>query len=315
MDRLEAMSILIAAVEAGSLSAASRKLGTPLPTVSRKVSELESRLNTRLLVRSTRKLSLTDAGVAYLAACKRILEQVEEAERAASGEYIAPRGELIVTAPIAFGRLHVQPLVNEFLAIFPDVNIRLVLSDRNAHLFDEHIDLAVRIGALPDSSMVATRVGSVRRVVCGSPQYFAGRGIPKTPKDLSAHAAVTFDILESTTFWNFFEPGSKVPQSVPIHSRLSVNLAQAAIEAAIAGVGMTRVFSYQAAQAIEDRTLEIVLTAFEPEPVPINLVHAGQGLLPLKMRSFLDFMVPRLRTRLALPVLDKSKSRKAQISP
>lgn len=310
MDRLEAMSILIAAVETGSLSAASRKLGAPLPTVSRKISELEARLNTRLLIRSTRKLALTDAGVAYVAACKRILEQVEDAERAVSGEYITPKGALIVTAPIGFGRLHIQPLLNEFLAIFPQVNVRLVLSDRNAHLFDEHIDLAVRIGALPDSSMVATRVGVVRRVVCGSPAYFAGHGIPKTPTELSSHAVVNFDILESATVWNFVEPGSKALLPVPIRPRQSVNLAQAAINAAVASVGVTRVFSYQVAQDVEDRKLQIVLAAFEPEPVPVNLIHVGQGLLPLKVRSFLDFVVPRLRELLA-PAPMKSKSKNA----
>ena len=179
MDRLEAMSILVAAVEAGSFSAASRKLGVPLPTVSRKVAELEARLNTRLLVRSTRKLALTDAGAAYFAACKRILEQVGDAETEASGEYVTPKGDLVITAPIVFGRLHVLPTVSDFLASFPDINVRMVLSDRNVKLVDDHIDLAVRIGALPDSSLIATRVGSVRRVVCGSPRYFAAHGTPR----------------------------------------------------------------------------------------------------------------------------------------
>src|SRR6185295_18734354 len=186
MDRLEAMSILVAVVETGTLSAASRKLGVPLPTISRKVSELETHLATRLLVRSTRKLTLTDAGTSYVKACKRILEQVGDAERAATGEYSAPKGDLIITAPIVFGRLHVLPVINEFLAGFSEIDVRLMLSDRNVHLIDDHIDLAVRIGALPDSSLIATRVGAVRRVVCGSPAYFAGRGVPKKATDLSA---------------------------------------------------------------------------------------------------------------------------------
>lgn len=155
MDRLEAMTIFIAAVEAGSLSAASRRLGVPLPTVSRKVADLEAHLNTRLLVRSTRKLALTDAGAAYLAASKSILEQVGDAERAVSGEYVTPKGDLVIAAPIVFGRLHVLPVVNTFLATFPDINVQMVLSDRNADLIGDHIDMAVRIGALPDSSMVA----------------------------------------------------------------------------------------------------------------------------------------------------------------
>jgi DNA-binding transcriptional LysR family regulator len=294
MDRLEAMSILIAAAETGSLTAASRKLGAPLPTVSRKVSDLEAHLNARLLIRSTRKLTLTDAGGAYVAACKRILEQVGDAERAASGEYSAPKGDLVVTAPIVFGRLHVLPRINEFLATFPEINVRLLLSDRNVHLIDDHVDLAVRIGLLPDS-MVATRVGFVRYVVCASPAYLAAHGTPKVPEDLSALACVTFDSQTSSTAWNFAPVDSRAERAVPIHSRLAVNTAEAAIDAAIAGVGITRILSYQAAQAVAEGKLQIMLADYEAEPLPINLVHVGQGLLPLKTRAFLDFVAPRIR--------------------
>src|ERR1700676_3464640 len=177
MDRLESMSILVAAVDAGSLSAAARRLGTPLATVSRKVSELEAHLKTRLLTRSSRKLALTDAGRSYSEACKRILEDVGEAERAASGEYSAPKGDLIITAPIVFGRLHVLPIAMEFLKAYPDIDIRIVLADRLVNLLEDHIDLAVRIGELPDSSLVATRVGAIRRVACASPAYLAVHGI------------------------------------------------------------------------------------------------------------------------------------------
>ena len=179
MDRLEAMSLLLTVVEAGSLSAASRKLGVPLPTVSRKISELEAHLNTRLLTRSTRKNALTDSGAAYLAAARRILDEVGEAERAASGEHAAPRGDLVITAPVVFGRLHVLPVIAEFLTQWPEINVRLVLADRNLHLIDDHIDIAVRIGALADSALVSTRVGVVRSVVCGSPAYFAAHGAPE----------------------------------------------------------------------------------------------------------------------------------------
>jgi DNA-binding transcriptional LysR family regulator len=298
MDRLEAMSVLVAAVETGSLSAAGRKLRTPLPTISRKVSELEAHLGTRLLIRSTRRLTLTDAGAAYVAACRRILEQVGEAERAAAGEYNAPRGELIVTAPLAFGRLHVLPVVDDFLAMFPEINVRLVLADRNVHLIDDDIDMAVRIGALPDSGMVATRVGFMRRVVCGSPAFFASHGTPQAPEDLSSLDCVTFEALSSVTEWQF-----RTERAVPVRSRLSVNTAEAAIDAAVAGVGVTRVLSYQAARAVQDGRLQIVLTAFEPEPAPVHLVHAAQGTLPLKMRGFLDFAAPRLRQALAPTLL------------
>src|SRR5712691_7781415 len=176
MDRLESMSTLLAAVEAGSLSAASRKLGMPLATVSRKVSELEAHLRTRLLHRTSRRLALTDAGRSYVAACRRILDDIDAAERAATGEYSAPRGDLIIAAPIVFGRLHVLPIVIEFLKTYSDIDIRMALADRVINLFEEQVDVAVRIGELPDSSLIATRVGLIRRVVCGSPAYFAARG-------------------------------------------------------------------------------------------------------------------------------------------
>ena len=185
MDRLEAMSILLAVVDAGSLSAAARGLGTPLATVSRKVSELETHLGTRLLNRSSRRIALTEAGRSYVEACKRILEDVEEAERSASGEYSAPRGELIITAPIVFGgRVESSPIVIEFLAAYREIDVRIMLADRVANLLEDDVDLAVRIGELPDSSLVATRVGSMRRVICGSPGYFPERGMPTTPGEL-----------------------------------------------------------------------------------------------------------------------------------
>jgi DNA-binding transcriptional LysR family regulator len=306
MDRLESMSVLVAAVEAGSLSAAARRLGTPLATVSRKVSELEAHLRTRLLNRSSRKLTLTDAGLSYIAACKRILEDVGEAERAAAGEYSAPKGDLIITAPIVFGRLHVLPVAMAFLTAYPDIDIRIVLADRLVNLLEDHVDLAVRIGALPDSSLVATRIGAIRRVVCGSPPYFSARGTPKDPAELGRHDCITFEGLSSPHAWDFTiaKPkvsGSKASRSsasVPIHSRLVVNTAEAAIDAAVAGVGITRVLSYQIANAMQAGALAVVLEKFEPEPSPVSLVYAGQGLLPLKLRAFLDFAAPRLKARL-----------------
>ncbi len=297
MDRLEAMSILITAVDAGSLSAAARQLRTPLATVSRKVSELEARLKTRLLNRSSRKLTLTDAGRSYVQACRRILEEVGEAERAASGEYGAPKGDLIITTPIVFGRLHVLPVVTAFLAAFPDIDIRMVQADRVVNLLEDRIDLAVRIGALPDSSLLATRVGSLRRVICASPAYLAARGRPKRPDDLGAHACITFEGMTTPDAWRF--KAGKTEQSVAIHSRLIVNTAEAAIDAAIAGAGFTRVLSYQAADAVRAGRLHIVLAQFEPPPWDVSLVHAGGRLLPLKVRAFLDFAAPRLKDRLS----------------
>ncbi len=297
MDRLEAMTLLVAAVEAGSLSAAGRKLGAPLPTVSRKISELEAHLGTRLLTRSTRSLSLTDAGEAYIAACRRILEQVGDAERAAAGEYRTPKGDLVVTAPLVFGRLHVLPVVTDFLAAFPDIDVRLSLSDRNVHLIDDHIDLAVRIGPLADSALIATNVGSERRITCGSPAFFARHGTPKSPQDLSGLPVISFDTFAPATSWSFAVSGAKGERDIPVHARLSVNTAEAAVDAAVAGIGVTRILFYQAASAIAAGTLRPVLTEFESAPTPVNLVHAGQGLLPQKTRAFLDFAAPRIRAR------------------
>jgi DNA-binding transcriptional LysR family regulator len=297
MDRLEAMSILLAVVEAGSLSAAARRLGAPLATVSRKVSDLETHLRTRLLNRSSRRITLTDAGRSYVEACKRILEDVEEAERSASGEYTAPKGDLTITAPIVFGRVHVLPIVVAFLAAYPEIDVRIILADRIANLLEDHIDLAVRIGELPDSSLVATRVGLIRRVVCGSPAYFAERGMPSGPEELGGHECITFEGLMSARLWTFRAGRSEV--AVPIHSRLIVNTAEAAIDAAIAGIGVTRVLSYQIAHAARAGTLALVLEAFEPAPWPVSLVYAGQGRLPLKLRVFLDFAAPRLKASLS----------------
>ena len=296
MDRLEAMSTLMAAVETGSLSAASRKLGMPLATVSRKVAELESYLRTRLLNRTSRRLTLTDAGISYVAACSRILAEIEEAEQVAMGEYRSPRGSLAITAPVVFGRLHVLPIALAFLKAYPEINIQITFADRVFNLLEEHVDLALRIGELPDNRLIAARLGTVRLVTCASPAYFAERGTPEKPSDLAQHDCVTFAGLMLSGAWNFRSGKSEL--TVPIRSRLSVNTAEAAIDAAIASVGVTRVLSYQVASAVRASSLAITLRDFEPEPWPVNLVHSGPSLLPLKVRAFLDFATPRLRARL-----------------
>lgn len=297
MDRLDAMTVFYTAVETGSLSAAGRKLGMPLATVSRKITELEAHLKARLLARSTRRISLTDAGHDYLVACKRILEDVAEAERIASGEFTEPRGDLVITAPIVFGRLHVLPVIAEFLKVYPEVDVRLVQGDRIVNLIEEHVDLAVRIGELPDSSLTATRVGTIRRVVCASTDYVRRQGTPQAPADLGGHHCISFDMLSEPGLWQFPIDGKEVP--VRVHSRLIVNTAEAAIAAAIAGVGLTRVLSYQIEDAHRAGLLETVLTAYEPAPLPVSLVYAGQRRLPLKLRAFIDYATPRFREQLA----------------
>lgn len=296
MDRIDAMTTLIAAVDGGSLSAASRNLGMPLATVSRKVSELEAHLRTKLVIRTSRKLMLTEPGRAYVAASRRILEEIDETERAASGEYGAPQGHLTITAPIMFGRLHVEPVVLAFLQAYPDIQARLILADHVVNLVDDHIEVAIRIGRLPDSAMVATRLGTIRRVACASPDYLARRGTPETLEMLADHDCVMFEGLYSSTVWNF-GCGERAA-AVPIKPRFAVNTADAAIAAAVAGTGITRVLSYQVADALAAGELRLVLEPFEPEPLPVHLVYPAQSLLPLKLRAFLDFSAPRLKALL-----------------
>jgi len=290
------MSIFLEAVDTGSLSAAGRRLGIPLATVSRKISDLEAHLKIRLLLRGGRKLILTDAGRSYVAACKRIVEDVAEAERIAAGEYRAPTGELVISAPLVLGRVHVVPIVADFLKAYADIQVRLFLSDRVVNLVEDHVDLAVRIGSLPDSSLIATRVGLSHFVVSASPAYLAERGTPQTPADLAAHNCITLETVLSGDRWDFEQ--DHTTSSVVIHPRLKANTAEAVIDAAIAGLGVARTMSYPIVQAVAAGALQIVLRDYEPPPVPISLVYPSQRLLPQKLRAFLDFAAPRLRARI-----------------
>jgi DNA-binding transcriptional LysR family regulator len=299
MDRLEAMTILLRVLDRGSFSAASRDLGMPLATVSRKVNELETHLGTKLLVRTTRKVALTDAGAIYVASARRIVDEIDETERVAAGEFHVPRGEFVLTAPLFFGRLHVLPIVTEFLAAYPEINVRLLLSDRNLHLIEHHVDMAVRIGPLPDSTMVTTRVGSMRTVVCASPKLLGGQGVPKSPQDVARLPCVNFEFLSPSSAWPFRLQNAQGIADVSIRPRLSVTTAEAAVWAASQGVGATRVFHYQCADALRDDSLRIILADFEVEPLPVHLLHAGRGALPTKTRFFLDFAARHLRARLS----------------
>lgn len=301
MDRLEAMSILVRVAETGSFSAASRQLRIPLATVSRKVGELESHLGTKLLTRTTRKVALTDAGTVYIASAKRILEQVQETEQVAAGEFHQPRGELLLTAPVLCGRLHILPLVTEFLVAYPDIHVRLVLSDQNLHLIDDHVDVALRIGPLPDSHIVATRIGSMRTVVCANPQLLASHGTPREPMGLIALPCISFDFLSPPPSWSFRSDTAKAVTEVPIAPRLSVSTAEAAVWAAAQGIGVTRVLHYQCAAALGNGSLQIILPDFELDPLPVHLIHARRGALPSKTRAFIDFATSRLKQQLASP--------------
>lgn len=298
MDRFEAMSILVTVAEQGSFSAASRTMNIPLATVSRKVSDLEALLGARLLTRTTRKLTLTDAGESYVSAARRILEQVNDVEREVAGEFVAPRGELVLTAPLLFGRLHVLPVVTEFLAMFPDINVRLHLGDRNANLIEDHIDMAVRIGRLPDSSMVATTIGSMRTVTCASPSFLASRGTPETPEAMAGYPCIAIDTPMPVPAWTFYSQQLNSTIDVPITPRLQVTTPEAALDAAERGVGFARLLFYQAADAIANQRLKVVLESYELPPAPVSLLHLSRVRMPLKMRCFLDFAVPRLKQAL-----------------
>jgi DNA-binding transcriptional LysR family regulator len=270
-----------------------------VPTLTRKITDLEEQLGTQLLLRSTRKLTLTDAGIAYVESARRILELVDEQERQAVGEFIAPRGELVISAPVLFARLHVLPVILEFLALYPEINVRLLQSDRNADLIGDQVDLAVRVGRLPDSGMIATQVCSMRTVVCASPAFLARQGAPQSPEDLARMPCVVFNGPRLSPNWRFRMPGSDGYTTIAIKPRLQVATPDAAAQAAIRGVGFAYLFDYHVADAVKAGELDIVLQAFEVETIPVNLVHVPRGQMPIKLRRFIDFAVPRLRESLS----------------
>ncbi|MBS0562405.1 MAG: LysR family transcriptional regulator [Proteobacteria bacterium] len=298
MDRLDAMATLLAVVDTGSFSAASRKIRVPVTTVSRRVAELEAHLRTKLLQRTTRKVTLTDAGAPYVAVCRRVIEQLEEAERTAAGEYQSPRGDLTVTAPLVFGRMHLVPVIAEFMAQYPDIRLSCRFSDRFLPLQDEHIDVAIRVGRLPDSAWRVRRLGSIRHIVCGSPDYLERRGVPETLPDLRAHDCIAFHGFDPPGHWAF--QTAPEPTAVPIHSRIVLDTVESVIDAGIAGMGLIRPFSYHVRPALRAGLLREVLAAFATPDVPVHIMHAGEAMVPLKVRAFIDFCVPRLQARLAV---------------
>ncbi|MFC0241568.1 LysR family transcriptional regulator [Rhodopseudomonas telluris] len=296
MDRFEAMAVLLAVVDAGSLSAGARRLHAPLATVSRKVSELEKHLGVRLVLRTSRGLTLTEEGRGFVSASRRILDELDAAERQAAGDYGALRGGLHVTAPIAFGERYLLPIALEFLKEQPEINLRLTLADRQVSLTDEQIDVALRIGHLADSALIVTRVGTVRRVLCASPAYLARRGTPQQPDDLAEHDGISFQGFATAPEWRY--RGDSPAFGVDPRPKLAVNTTEAAIQAAVAGVGIIRALSYQVLDQLRDGQLQELLPEFAPEPLPVNLIHAPAFPLPRKVRSFLDWTVPRLRARM-----------------
>ena len=293
MDRVESVAIFVEVAERRSFAAAARRLARSAAAVTRAVGELETRLGVRLLNRTTRAVSLTEAGDRFLAGARRVLADFEEIERAAAGEGAAPRGELRITAPILFGRLHALPIVTEFLDRFAEVSVALSLIDRPVDLVEEGLDVAVRIGALAESSAVATRVGTVRRIVVASPGYVTQHGTPLSPGDLGAHAVIAFS--GGADHWVFRNEQRET--SIAIRPRLAVTTAAAALDAVGAGFGIARVLSYQAAADISRGSLLRLLAPYEGDELPIHLLYPGGRHPPPKLRAFLDFAKPRLRRR------------------
>jgi DNA-binding transcriptional LysR family regulator len=294
MDRLGSMSILVTVSEAGSLSAAAQRLNMPLTTVSRKIADLERHLKTQLLTRSSRKITLTDAGRSYVAACRRILDDVVEAERIATGEYTVPKGELNITAPIVLGRLYLVPVLSDFLQAYPEIDARLTLADRLVNLTEEGVDAALRVGDMPDSALVATRIGTIHRALAASPGYLKSRGTPQSPADLVKHDRIGVQGFTGPGFWSIAGDAE-----VPTRYRLIVNSTDAACEAAKAGLGIISVFSHHVVSSFQDGNLVPVLPDFERTTLPLSLVRASGGYLPIKLRAFLDFVTPNLKMRLA----------------
>lgn len=293
------MEAFVAAVDHGSLSRAAHALGRSVTAVSRAITFLEERLANKLLVRTTRALKVTDAGERYLAVCRRVLSELADAEARADSASLAPRGVLTVTAPVQFGSLHVRPVVETYLANCPDVQVRLLLLDRVVNVVDEGIDVAVRIAQLPDSSLVASSVGTTKRVVCASPAYLKRHGKPTVPKDLTEHRCIGFTALMPTETWSFAAgPDGGRAKQVKIRPVLTVNTAQAAIASAVAGVGVTCALCYQVTDLLRAKALTQILTEYEPDPLPVHLVSAARGATSAKVAAFMALATPALRAAL-----------------
>jgi DNA-binding transcriptional LysR family regulator len=300
MDRFQEMQVFAAVAQDQGFSAAARRLGLSAASVTRAVAALEKRIGTPLLTRTTRSVHLSEAGQRYLEDCRRILAEVQEAEDSAAGSHAQPRGQLTITAPVLFGELFVTPLIVDFLTQFPDVTINALLVDRVVNVVEEGIDVAVRIGELPDSNQHAIRVGEVRRVVCVSPAFLAVHGRPSHPQELAQRPVIATSATGQLRSWPFLEGGE--PISVRTDPRLVVTANQAAITAACLGLGYTRVLSYQVANKVAAGDLEIVLANFEMPPLPIHVVYQGGRKAAARIRSFVDFTVKALREHPALQV-------------
>ncbi len=294
MDRFHALNVFVKVAELKGFAAAARHLNMSPPTVTRMVSMLEDSLGIRLFVRTTRSVMLTDSGQRFFEDARRILADLEEAERAAFGSYAEPTGELSVTASVLFGRMFITPLLGEFLDLYPKLSARTLYVDRVVNLIDEGLDVGIRIGNLADSSLMAVRCGAVNQILFASPSYLESHGKPETPDDLSCHAIINSTALNASAQWHFQSSRKSIAKRV--NPRISMNTNDAVIELALQGHGIGRLLSYQVAPYIADGRLKTVMKSYEPPEVPIHLVHQEGRTVSAKVRAFVDFAVERLKS-------------------
>ncbi len=293
MDRFRELSTFVAVAEDGAFNAAARRLNLTPPVVTRLVTALETRIGVRLLTRTTRKVALTEAGARLFTDAARVLAELEEVEASAAGAHQTPRGMLRVTAPVMFGHRYVLPILRDFLDAYPEVSSTTLFVDRVVDLIDEGLDVALRIGDLPDSTLTATRVGVVRRVTVAAPSYLAANGTPESPDELTAHQIIQPLTLHEAPQWPFVARGKT--RMVRFAPRISANTVAAVVESAVAGWGVTRALSYQVADALADGALVEILRNWEDREMPIHLVHYEGRLSAAKTRIFVDFAAKRLR--------------------
>ncbi len=292
MDRIHAMRVLVRIADTGGFAEAARQMNLSPPAVTRAIAGLEDFIGARLLTRTTRAVKLTDVGRRYVDDCRQILSAIEDAEAAAAGSYAKPTGVITITASVLFGQIYVVPIVTEFLDAYPEVTGRLLFLDRVTNLVDEGIDVAIRIGHLPDSSQAAIKVGSVRRVICGAPAYFERHGAPAAPADLARHRIIAATSAWTSLDWRF---GQQSKTAIQVRPALFCNSNEGAITAARSGWGLARVLSYQIGPDLLNGTLQTALEAFEEDPLPIHIVHPEGRNASAKVRAFVDFAAERLR--------------------
>ncbi|TCV90579.1 LysR family transcriptional regulator [Sulfurirhabdus autotrophica] len=298
MDRLHLINVFVAVVETNGFAGAARKLNISPPAVTRAINTLESQLGVRLLTRTTRVVRVTDAGARYAQDCRRIIAELADADESVSGMHSAPRGRLTLTAPVLFGAKYVTPIVTEYLQRHPEVSAACLFLDRVVNMLDEGMEVAIRIGELPDSSMQTIRVGQVRRMICAAPSYLEQHGIPQNPDDLTAHSIISVSGITPTPEWRLMVNG--VSRSIKLQPRIATTTNDSAVTAAVSGFGLTQLLSYQVAPQLREGTLQTVLSEFEPSPLPVHVLHHEGRHASQRVRAFLDLAIERLRADSAL---------------